>query len=117
MEIKKQSRCPVGQRAGCLKLFRRDQIIIHRLAAVEQVHIRIGADIGENIRSLLGMLFLHVGAVVDGDVFLAVVPDLLSQRLQQDLDILAGAEELAAVQSQIVTFVDVIAVEVGIAAA
>ena len=60
------------------------------------------------------MLFLHIGAVVDGDIGLALVTNLLCQGLQQDLDVLAGAEQRAAVQSQVVALVDQEAVEVGI---
>ena len=47
-------------------LFRRNQIIVHRLAAAEQIYIRIGADFSKDIGSLLGVLFLHIVAVVDG---------------------------------------------------
>ena len=52
------------------------------------------------------MLFLHICTVIDGDVFLAVVTNLLCQGLKQYLDVLAGAEELAAVQCQIVSLMD-----------
>ena len=66
-------------------LFCRDQVVVDGLAAAQQIHIRIGADLSEDIRSLLGMLFLHIGTVVDGDVFLAFVTDLFGQGAQQHL--------------------------------
>ena len=71
---------PRGQRAET-GLFCGNQVVVHRLTAAEQIHIRIGADIRKQICCLLGMLFLHIGAIVDGDILLAVVADLLCQRL------------------------------------
>ena len=44
-------------------LFCGDHVIIYRLTAADQIHIRIGADISEDIGSLLGMLLLHISAV------------------------------------------------------
>ena len=98
------------------KLFCGDEVVVDGLAAAQQIHIRIGADLGEDIRSLLGVLFLHIGAVVDGDVFLALVTDLFGQGAQQHLDITAGAEQSAAVESQVVALVDIVAVEIGVPA-
>ena len=92
-----KARCPnLGSGHRCLRLFSRNQVIVDGLTAVQQIHICIGADIGKQVSSFLGVLFLHIRTVVDGDVFLAVVTDLLCQGLQQNLDVLAGAEELAA---------------------
>ena len=56
--------------------------------------------------ALLGMLLLHIRTVVDGDVFLALLANLLCQSLQKNLDILTGAEQSRAVQCQIVLIID-----------
>ena len=37
-------------------LFCGDQVVIYRLSAAEQIHVRVGADVRENVRRLLGML-------------------------------------------------------------
>ena len=111
-----QKRLPVvpnGQ-SSFEDLFCGDQVVVHRLTAVQQVHVGLGADVCEDIRRLLGMALADVGAVVDGDVFLALIPDFFSQGPQKHPDVLAGAEEGASVEGQVVTLVDVVAVKVGI---
>ena len=76
--MKKELRC---SSFSVTALFRGDHIVVDRLAAAQQIHIRIGADLSKEIGSFLGMLFLNVLTIVNGDVFLVIVPDLLSQSL------------------------------------
>ena len=63
-------RRPTAGAAGLVFLFCGDQVIIYRLTAVEQIHICVRANLSENIRRLLGLLFRNVRAVIDGDVAL-----------------------------------------------
>ena len=65
-----------------MTLFGRNQEVIHGLTAGEEVDVRVGAGLGEDIHGLLALTLGGVGTGVDGDILLAGSGHLGGQTLQ-----------------------------------
>ena len=95
--------------------FDRDDIVIDRLAAADQIDLGIRALAGEGVARLVRVLFIHILAVEDGDELRFAGRCLVGEPVEQRGDVAVGAEQLAVQKCQIIALVDVEAVKIGIA--
>ena len=72
-------------------LFGRDEVVIHRLTAAEEVDLRIGAGGLEDLQRLGGVFFGHVLAVENADELGVLLGLGVGQTVQQSGQILVGA--------------------------
>ena len=64
-------------------LFSRNEVIVHRLTAIEQVHFGTGTVGGEDLLGLLCLFLGDIGAEEDVDKLAAAFSHLLCHLLQQ----------------------------------
>ena len=95
-------------------LFHADNIIVHRLSAGEDRHLRTGTHLFKQGPGLLSVRLLHILAEVQGDEGGFPPGGVLRQLVEQRVKGIVRVEELAFLQGQIIALLDGEAVEVGV---
>ena len=82
--------------------FCRDQVVVDRLAAGDEVDFGVGGVLLEQSQGLFGVGFGDIGAVEDVDEFLSGRRGLVREGGEQGGDVLRGPGQRAVAQAQVV---------------
>ena len=79
-------------------LFHGNDIVVNGLSAGEDHDLRVGADVLEDLCGLLGLLLGDILAEVQGDEGGRALLRVGGQLIQQNIQLIIGAEQLALFQ-------------------
>ena len=95
--------------------FRRDEVIVDRLAAGDEIDLRVGRMLPEQFQRRLRVGLLNVRAVEDVDEFLAGLRSLVRERRKKRGDLTRCSSQRAIAQPEIIARVNIKAVKVRVA--